>query len=92
MRVLTLSKGKKRKYEVYAILKIGDEWEIEIEDETYIVDSDSIFENLDIQSSLVPSIVNWFCAFKDPLTDDYTDHWGYENFRNDARTSLCRTI
>lgn len=70
MQVITLRKGKEKKYEVCELLQIGDEWEIELEHEMYSVDRESLFEGLNIQPSMVPIIVNYSRAFNVPFTDD----------------------
>lgn len=72
MRVLTLAKGKK-KYEVYVILGICEEWDVELENSTYIVGADSLYESLTIQSSIVTRIQIWFRSYKEPLTDNMLD-------------------
>lgn len=84
--MLTLKMGK-MKFEVYAILRIGDEWELEFDNSTYIVSADTLFERLNIPPSLVPSIQNWFRSFDEPLTDDVLDRWGYANHNSNVRAS-----
>lgn len=87
MGVVTLNKERKKTYDVYPIISIGDEWEIELEKETYTFSADSILERLNMQSSLIQSISNWFRAYDESRTDEYIESWGYGNHSRGTRYS-----
>lgn len=74
MRVLRLTKYKKN-LEVYAFLRIGDGWELELKNSTYIVSAGTLFESLNIRPSVVMSIQNWFRSYNESLIDEVLNRW-----------------
>lgn len=73
-----------KNHEVYVILNVGEDWEVELEKTTYLIGTDTICTSLNMQPSLVPSIVNWITTFDKPLTDAAFAHCGFEINTSDA--------
>lgn len=78
---------EKKMYELYGVLRVGDEWEMKLEKTTYITNSKKVFESLNKHQKFVQNIVNWFRAYEEPLSDYVLDRLSYEKYTNNTNVS-----
>lgn len=79
MWVRILNKRRKKSFDVYDVISIGDKWEIDLEKDSYTISEDSILEFLKIKTLSIQSISYWFPVYEEPITLEYIEHWDYGN-------------